>query len=85
MYSMIEYVPAGVFVLVMTVRIEVPWLDGVIEIEEGDHDELAPEILMLACGGLTVPENPLTLVPVSENWAEVPPATLWPEPPMVTV
>jgi hypothetical protein len=30
--------------------------------DAGDHDPLAPEMLMLGCGTLTVLENPLTLV-----------------------
>jgi hypothetical protein len=35
--------------------------------EDGDHDELAPVMFILACWRLTVFEKPLTLVAVSEN------------------
>lgn len=84
-FSVIEYVPAGVLVLVETVSVENPWLVGVIEMEVKDHDAFAPEMLMLACGRLTVSENPLTLVAVNENVAELPAVMLCPEPLMLTL
>jgi hypothetical protein len=52
--------------------VEVPGFEGVIEMEGGDHDEFAPEILMLACGRATVPANPLTLLADRLNDAELP-------------
>jgi hypothetical protein len=42
-------------------------VEGVIKIEGDDHDEVAPEMLILAGSRLTVPENPFTLDVVSEN------------------
>jgi hypothetical protein len=60
-------------------------VEGVIEMLEDDQYALAPEMLMLACGRLTVFENPLTLVAVNVNVAELPAVMLCPDPPMLTL